>query len=139
MEAAETGHLVLSSLNTVDAAQTVEKIVAAFAPSEQSAMRGRLAKTLRHVVAQRLLPRKDGRGRIAAFEVLKVSPRAHQYIESAGLVGQSLLQLMKEGEAEGMQHFDSEIAKLVRAGVVDPEVALAYATEPEELKAALAR
>ncbi len=85
------------------------------------------------------MPRKDGRGRAAAFEVLKVSPRAHQYIESAGLVGQSLLQLMKDGEAEGMQHFDREIAKLVQAGVVDPEVALAYATEPDELQEVLAR
>ena len=139
VEAAETGHLVLSSLNTVDAAKTVERIAGAFAPSEQSSMRGRLAKTLRHVVAQRLLPRKDGRGRAAAFEVLKVSPRALQCIESAGLVGQSLLQLMKEGAAEGMQQFDGEIAKLVSAGVVDPEVALAYATEPDELRAALAR
>jgi Tfp pilus assembly pilus retraction ATPase PilT len=76
---------------------------------------------------------------VAAFEVLKVSARAHQYIESAGLVGQSLLQLMKDGEAEGMRHFDGEIAKLVSTGVVDAEVALAYATEPEELQAALAR
>ena len=139
VEAAETGHLVLSSLNTVDAAKTVERIVGAFAPSEQPATRSRLAKTLRYVIAQRLLPRKDGGGRTAAFEVLKVSPRALQYIESAGLVGQSLLQLMKDGEAEGMQHFDGEIAKLVSAGIVDPEVALAYATEPEELQAALTR
>src|ERR1700733_6974914 len=68
VEAAETGHLVLSSVNTVDAAKTVERIVGAFAPSEQSPMRSRLAKTLRYVVAQRLLPRKDGRGRVAGFE-----------------------------------------------------------------------
>ncbi len=139
IEAAETGHLVLSSLNTVDAAKTVERIVSAFTPGEQTSVRGRLAKTLRLVVAQRLLPRQDGSGRVAAFEVLKISLRTHQCIENADLVGQSLLQLMKEGAAEGMQHFDREIAKLVRAGVVDVETALAYATEPRELQEALAR
>lgn len=133
IEAAETGHLVLSTVNAVDAAKTVEKIVAAFAPSEHASIRGRLARTLRCIVAQKLLPRKDGSGRVAAFEILKVTPRALQFIESAGLMGQSLLQLMKEGASDGMQHFDSEIAKLVRAGVVDPEIAMAYATEPEEI------
>ena len=133
MEAAETGHLVLSSLNTVDAAKTVEKMVSSFRPGEQASVRGRLAKTLRYVVAQRLLPRSDGSGRVAAFEILKVNARAHQCMETADLVGASLLQLMKEGAAEGMQHFDGEIQKLVAAGVVDPATALGYATEPREL------
>jgi len=133
MEAAETGHLVLSSLNTVDAAKTVEKMVSSFRPGEQASVRGRLAKTLRYVVAQRLLPRSDGSGRVAAFEILKVNARAHQCMETADLVGASLLQLMKEGAAEGMQHFDGEIRKLIAAGVVDPATALGYATEPREL------
>ena len=139
IEAAETGHLVLSSLNTVDAAKTVERIEVSFSPGEQSSVRSRLAKALRYVVAQRLLPRRDGSGRVAAFEILKVNARAHQCIESANLVGSSLLQLMKEGEAEGMQHFDGEIAKLVSAGVVDAETALGYATEPRELREMLVR
>jgi twitching motility protein PilT len=139
IEAAETGHLVLSSLNTVDASKTVERIVSAFSPAEQASVRSRLAKTLRYVIAQKLLPRKDGSGRVAAFEVLRVGPRTHQCIESANLVGSGLLQLMKEGASEGMLHFDGEITKLVNAGVVDPEVALAYATEPMELEEALAR
>ena len=134
MEAAETGHLVLSSLNTVDAAKTVEKMVSSFRPGEQASVRSRLAKTLRYVVAQRLLPRSDGSGRVAAFEILKVNARAHQCMETADLVGASLLQLMKEGAAEGMQHFDGEIQKLVAAGVVDPATALGYATEPRELQ-----
>ena len=133
MEAAETGHLVLSSLNTVDAAKTVEKMVSSFRPDEQASMRSRLAKTLRYVVAQRLLPRSDGSGRVAAFEILKVNARAHHCMERANLVGASLLQLMKEGAAEGMQHFDGEIRKLIAAGVVDPATALGYATEPKEL------
>ena len=139
IEAAETGHLVLSSLNTVDAAKTVERIVGAFAPSEHSSVRSRLGKTLRYVIAQKLLPRIDGSGRVGVFEVLKVDARAHQYIENANLVGASLLQLMKEGSSEGMQHFDGEIEKLVRAGVVDAQEALAYATEPGELERSLAR
>jgi twitching motility protein PilT len=133
MEAAETGHLVLSSLNTVDAAKTVEKMVSSFRPGEQASVRSRLGKTLRYVVAQRLLPRSDGSGRVAAFEILKVNARAHQCMESADLAGASLLQLMKEGAAEGMQHFDGEIRTLIAAGVVDPATALGYATEPGEL------
>ena len=133
MEAAETGHLVLSSLNTVDAAKTVEKMVSSFRSGEQASVRGRLAKTLRYVVAQRLLPRRDGSGRVAAFEILKVNAQAHQCMESADPVGAGLLQLMKEGAAEGMQHFDGEIRKLIAAGVVDPATALGYATEPREL------
>jgi len=100
VEAAETGHLVLSSLNTVDAAKTVEKMVSAFRPDEQASVRSRLAKTLRYVVAQRLLPRSDGSGRVAAFEILQVNARAHHCMERADLVGASLLQLMKEGAAE---------------------------------------
>jgi twitching motility protein PilT len=139
LEAAETGHLVLSSLNTLDAAKTVEKIVGAFSPGEQASIRSRLAKALRMVVAQRLLPRRDGGGRIAVFEVLKMVPRMYQCVENADLVGQSMLQLMKESAGDGMQHFDGEIEKLVRAGLVDSETALGYATAPEEMQEALAR
>jgi len=139
LEAAETGHLVLSSLNTLDAAKTVEKIVGAFSSGEQASIRSRLAKTLRMVVAQRLLPRRDGGGRIAVFEVLKMVPRMHQCVENADMVGQSMLQMMKEGARDGMQHFDGEIEKLVRAGLVDSETALGYATEPGEMQEALAR
>jgi len=134
LEATETGHLVLSSLNTVDAAKTVDRVVSSFAPSEQPLLRSRLAKTLRYVVSQRLLPRADGRGRIAAFEILKMSPRLAACIEHESRSDHALLQLMKEGHEEGMQHFDAEIAKLVRAGVVDQDEAMTYATNAEELR-----
>ncbi len=137
LEAAETGHLVLSSLNTVDAAKTVERMVGAFDGAERSAIRGRLAKTLRHIVSQRLLPRADGSGRIAVIEILKLGPRTSQYIEHDDHPSQTLLQAMKNGAAEGMQHFDGEIEKLVRAGVVDRETALAYATDPQQLRKTL--
>jgi twitching motility protein PilT len=134
LEAAETGHLVLSSLNTLDAAKTVERIVGAFSVPEQSSIRGRLAKTLRYVISQRLIPRREG-GRVAALEVYKATPRTTQCIEGNDYSG--LLQAVKSGTADGMQHFDGEIEKLARAGIVDKETALAYANDPAELQKAL--
>jgi len=136
LEAAETGHLVLSSLNTVDAAKTVERLLSVFAFGEQQGIRRRIAKTLRYVVSQRLLPRSDG-GRIAAVEILKAGARTHEYLEQADSPRQNLLQIMKEGRSEGMQHFDGEIEKLVRGGMVDVETALKHATDPQELRAIL--
>jgi twitching motility protein PilT len=133
LEAAETGHFVLSSVNTVDAAKTVERLVSMFAFGEQQGIRSRLAKTLRYIISQRLIPRRDGSGRVAVIEVLKAGPRTHDCIEHGDGPRQNLLQIMKDGAAEGMQHFDGEIEKLVGAGVVDPETALAYATEPQAL------
>jgi twitching motility protein PilT len=139
LEAAETGHLVLSSLNTVDAAQTVDRIVSAFPAPEQPAIRSRLAKTFRYIVSQRLIPRKDARGRIAIAEILKVHPRTLRCMEATDSSSQNLLQAMKDSASEGMQHFDGEIEKLVRGGVVDSEAAMIYATDPEELRKTLKR
>jgi len=133
LEAAETGHFVLSSVNTVDAAKTVERLVSMFAFGEQQGIRSRLAKTLRYIISQRLIPRRDGSGRVAVIEVLKAGPRTHDCIEHGDGPRQNLLQIMKDGAAEGMQHFDGEIVMRVGAGVVDPETALAYATEPQAL------
>jgi twitching motility protein PilT len=137
LEAAETGHLVLSSLNTVDAAKTVERLVSVFAFGEQQSIRSRIAKTLRYVVSQRLIPRSDGSGRVAVVEILKTTPRTHDCLELGDSPPSSLLRIMKEGSSEGMQHFDGEIEKLVRAGVVDLETGLKHATEPQELRQAL--
>ena len=136
VEAAETGHLVLSSLNTVDAAKTVERLLSVFAYAEQAGIRRRIAKTLRFVVSQRLLPRNQG-GRIAAVEILKAGARTHEYLEQPEGERQNLLQIMKEGRSEGMQHFDGEIEKLVRGGIVDAEIALKHASDPQELRAIL--
>ena len=133
LEAAETGHLVLSSLNTVDAAKTVDRIAGGFAPLEQSSVRSRLSKTLRYVISQRLLPRKNGKGQVAAIEILRVTPRVLELLQHESNSSENLLHAMKEGSAEGMQHFDDEIAKLVRAGVVSAETAMAYATDSREL------
>ena len=80
LEAAETGHLVLSSLNAPNAVKTLERIVSAFPPAEQPSLRGRLAKTLRYVISQQLIPEKDG-GRVAILEVFKNTQRTAQYLE----------------------------------------------------------
>jgi twitching motility protein PilT len=137
LEAAETGHLVLTSLNTVSATQTVERFVSAFSAPEQASIRGRLARTFRYIVSQRLIPRKDGAGRIAIVEIVKAHPRTQACIEANDFSGQNLLQAMRDGLSEGMQHFDGEIEKLVRAGVVDLDAAMMYATNPQHLRQTL--
>lgn len=137
MEAAETGHLVLSSLNAADAAKTVERIVALCAAHEQVSIRNRLAKTIRLIVSQRLLPRKDGSGRVVVTEVLNFNARVRRSVEEKDFSVQKLLQTIKAVHAEGMQDFDSEIAKLVRRGVVDSDTAQMHATDPEQVRQAL--
>jgi len=138
LEAAETGHLVLSTLHTIDASKTVERIVGVFPLAEQHALRNRLAKSFRYVVSQRLLPRKDGTGRVAAIEILKSTLRTREYVEKGEGEGKTLLDAMRAGSTEGMQHFDGEIEKLIRAGTVDYETGLAYATNPGNLRLELA-
>ncbi len=134
IEAAETGHLVLSSVNTLDAAKTVEKLVSSFAFGEQQSVRARLAKTLRYVVSQRLIPRAGGEGRVAVFEILKAGASTHECLEYGDGSRHNLLQIIKDGHAEGMLHFDGEIEKMVCAGFVDLETAVAHATDPQALR-----
>lgn len=138
IEAAESGHLVLSSVNSVNAAKAIERLAAMFTHPEQHSIRSRLAKTLRYIASQKLLPRKDGRGRVAAVEVCRNTPRTRGLFESESDSAEDLLAAIKTGEAEGMQHFDGEIAKLVLAGVVDRDIASAYATDLQELAKAIA-
>jgi len=139
LEAAETGHLVLSSLNTMDASKTVERIVSSFSPAEQKLVRERLAKSFRYIVCQRLMPKSDRGGRVAAFEILKANSRTRECIEKGERENNSLLDAIKAGESEGMQHFDSEIAQLVQDRVVDLETGLSFATNPGALGQELAR
>jgi len=139
LEAAENGHLVLSSMNTVDASKTVERIVAAFPAAEHQSVRDRLAKTFRYVIAQRLIPRADGGGRIAVIEILKSNPRTRDCVEQGERPGRTLLDVIKASENEGMQHFDGEIAKLVRSGLVDLETGLCFASNATVLGQELAR
>ena len=128
LEASETGHLVLSTLHTIDAAKTVERIVGVFPLADQQAIRTRLSKAFRFIVSQRLLPRKDGNGRTAAVEVLKSTMRTREYVEKGESEGKSLLDAMRDGSNEGMQHFDAELNKYVRSGLVDFETAIGFAT-----------
>jgi twitching motility protein PilT len=139
LEAAENGHLVLSSMHTVDAAKTVERIVGTFAVTEQQSVRERLAKTFRFIIAQRLIPRNDGGDRIAVVEILKSNSRTRDIVEQGERPGRTLLDAIKSSENEGMQHFDGEIAKLVRSGLVDLETGLCFASNATVLGQELAR
>ena len=134
LEAAETGHLVLSTLHTIDASKTVERIIGAFAMGEQHTIRNRLAKSFRAIISQRLIPRKEGGGRVAIVEILKSTLRTREYVEKGEQDGKTLLEAMIDGDTDGMQHFDGEIEKLVRAGIIDVPTGLAYATNPGNLR-----
>ena len=138
LEASETGHLVLSTLHTIDASKTVERIIGVFPQSEQHTIRNRLAKSFRFIISQRLVPRKDGNGRLAMVEILRSTLRTREYVEKGELEGKTLLEAMQDGDTEGMQHFDGEIDKLVRAGLVDIDTGFAYATNPGNLRLILA-
>ena len=134
LEAAETGHLVLSTLHTIDAAKTVERVIGTFSMEDQHGIRSRLAKAFRYILSQRLLPRADGKGRIAAIEILKSTLRTREYVEKGEGEGKTLLDAMRDGTTEGMQHFDGEIEKMIRSGVIDFETGFTYATNPGNLR-----
>jgi twitching motility protein PilT len=138
LEAAETGHLVFSTLHTIDASKTVERIIGVFPLADQQTIRNRFAKSFRYIISQRLLPRKDGTGRVAAIEILKSTLRTREYLEKGEAEGRSLTDAMRDGELEGMQPFDLVIEKLIRSGVVDMETGLAYSTNPGNLRLQIA-
>ena len=138
LEAAETGHLVMSTLHTIDASKTVERIIGAFPMGEQHIIRNRLSKSFRAIISQRLIPRADGNGRVAIIEILKSTLRTRDYVEKGEQEGKTLLEAMTDGDTEGMQHFDGEIENLVRENVIDLNTGLAYATNPGNLRLQLA-
>jgi twitching motility protein PilT len=139
LEAAENGHIVLSSMNTVDSSKTIERIVGTLPASAQQSVRERLAKTFRYIISQRLMPRSDGSARIAVVEILKSNARTRDCIEQGERPGRTLLDAIKTSDNEGMQYFDGEIAKLVRSGLVDLETGLGFATNATVLGQELAR
>jgi twitching motility protein PilT len=138
LEAAETGHLVMSTLHTIDASKTVERIAGVFPLAEQHIIRNRLAKSFRYIISQRLIPLKNGGGRVAALEILKSTLRTREYVEKGEAEGKTLLDAMRVGTTEGMQHFDGEIEKLIRAGLIEFETGMAYATNAGNLRLELA-
>lgn len=137
LTAAETGHLVFSTLHTIDASKTVERIIGTFEAGDQLAIRNRLAASFRFFVSQRLVPKKDG-GRVPVLEILKATMRTRDYIGRGESEGKSLLDAMRDGALDGMQCFDDELEKLVRAGTVTMATALLHATNPGNLQVQMA-
>jgi len=137
LTAAETGHLVFSTLHTIDASKTVERIVGTFEAGDQQQVRTRLAATFRYFISQRLIPKKGG-GRMPIIEMLKSTMRTRDYLEQGEKEGKTLLDAMRDGELDGMQYFDGELEKLVRAGAISQSTAYLYATNPGNLRVQLA-
>jgi twitching motility protein PilT len=133
LEAAETGHLVLSTLHTIDASKTVDRIIGLYPKNEEAVIRTRLAQTFRYIISQRLIPRADQRGRIAAIEILRSSPRTREYIEAGEAEGKSLLDAMRDGKLDGMQDFDTVIKELIENGTISFEDGLTFATNTNNL------
>ncbi|MFQ5668466.1 MAG: type IV pilus twitching motility protein PilT [Candidatus Binatia bacterium] len=131
--AAETGHVVLSTLHTVDAPETILRTVAAFPEHQREQIRIVLASVLRGVVSQRLLPRADGAGLVPAVEVMVGTTRAREYIEKQRI--RELPELIAQGHSShGMQSFDQSLMALVRAGRITYEEALAHCRNPGDLE-----
>ncbi|HXH90933.1 MAG TPA: PilT/PilU family type 4a pilus ATPase [Thermoanaerobaculia bacterium] len=132
MEAAETGHLVLSTLHTIDAARTIDRIVGVFPKDQEAQVRTRFAQSFRYVVSQRLLPKRGG-GRLAVMEILKSTMRTRDYVLRGETDGRSITDAMHDGSVDGMQTFDDELEKLWNERVITREIALAYASNPTNL------
>ncbi len=134
MKAAETGHLLISTVHTPDAQSTVMRIIAMFPPEEQDMVRVRLAETLHAVVSQRLLPRADGKGRVAALEIMMVTPTIRDLILDRDRVGE-IRDFISDGrEQYGMQTFDQHLEELVTNGTIEFAVALAASTRPSDFQ-----
>ena len=133
LEAAETGHLVLSTLHTIDASKTVDRIIGIFPKNEEKVIRTRLAQSFRYIISQRLVPRADGGGRVAAVEVLRTNPRTRDYIEKGEEQGKTLLDAMKDGRLDGMQDFDTVIRELIEQRVITMEDGLSFSTNQNNL------
>ena len=133
LSAAETGHLVLSTLHTIDATETVNRIIDFFPPHQQQQARAMIAGTLKGIVSQRLVRSADGRGRVAVCEVLRMTGRAKDMILDPEQTGR-LHEVIAEGEFYGMQTFDQALLHHVQAGRVAMDDALQVATSPHDFK-----
>ncbi|PIQ96928.1 MAG: twitching motility protein [Nitrospinae bacterium CG11_big_fil_rev_8_21_14_0_20_56_8] len=127
LSAAETGHLVLSTLHTVDAGQTINRIVGMFSQEEEQQIRIRLADTVRWIICQRLLP-KVGGGRVALLEIMTSNMRVRDTIVNGESEGKTYYEIISNGAAYGMWTFDQNILQLVKEGKITEETALAYAS-----------
>jgi len=137
MSAAETGHLVLSTLHTVDAGQTIHRIIGMFELEEERLMRIRLADSLRWVVSQRLLPKAGGTGRVAAFEIMGTNLRVKEAIISGESEGKTFYEMTQQAKPFGWVTFDDYILDLYSRDIISEETALAYASKKAVVKRGL--
>ncbi len=137
LEAAETGHLVFSTLHTIDASKTIDRIIGMYPKNEEKVIRTRLAQTFRYILSQRLIPKSDGKGRLAAIEIMKSNPRTREYIEKGESEGKSLLDAIRDGKIDGMQDFDSVIRKMIEKEEITMEDGLSFATNQNNLLLAI--
>jgi twitching motility protein PilT len=133
LSAAETGHLVLSTLHTVDAGQTINRIVGMFDLEEERLIRIRLADTLRWVISQRLLPRIGG-GRVAALEVMGTNLRVKEAVTQGESEGKTFYEMMQQAKPFGWTNFDDHIVGLYTEGIITEETAYAYASKRAMVK-----
>jgi twitching motility protein PilT len=137
LKAAETGHVVFSTVHTTDAAKTIGRLISVFPPEEQTAVRHRLADNLRATISQRLLPRADIKGRVLAAEILIVTKTAQEAIRDPTKTGH-LKEVIENGRTQyHMQSFDQHLADLCRAGKISMDTAVHYATNPADLQRAM--
>ena len=132
LEASETGHLVLSTLHTIDASKTIDRIVGVFPKNEERQIRTRFSQSFKWIVSQRLVPKLGG-GRVAVCEVLRSTSRTKEYVQEGEREGKSLLDAIEDGGIDGMQSFDQELERLINEGVFERELALSYASNAPNL------
>jgi len=136
LSAAETGHFVISTLHTTDCVETVNRIVELFPAERQAQIRHSLAGALRGVVSQRLLARKDGKGRVPAVEVLVANGRVYEAIVDPGET-RMIPEIIAEGDFYGMQTFDQHLLEMFEADVITMDEALHSSTSPHDLRLAM--
>ncbi len=138
LTAAETGHLVMSTLHTINATETINRIVDFFPPHHQSQVRVSLAGAIKGIVCQRLIPTADGKGRVPALEILVVNGRIQQAILDPLLTG-DIDAIIADGEYYGMMTFDQSLVNLITTGTIDLSEAMSTASNPHDLKVMLER
>jgi twitching motility protein PilT len=134
LDAAETGHMVFSTLHTLDAKETINRIISFFPPYHQQAIRFQLASVLKATISQRLIPKADGKGRVPAVEIMIVTEAIRERIMDPELTEEIPEFIEKGKEIYGSQTFDQSLYDLWKRGLITKEDTLKYATKPDDLK-----
>lgn len=129
LTAAETGHLVLSTLHTIGAAKTIDRIIDVFSPSQQQQIRTQLSSVLEAVISQQIIPKRDGKGRVAAFEVMLGLPSIRNLIREGKT--HQLQTIMQTNQGNNMQTMDTDLVDLYKRGIISSESVMQYAVDPE--------